>query len=593
MAPSITSWTRLEPDPGGADPHGALSARVLDPLWLLTRQWQIGEYQGEDTGTPVQARARARATMLTRCHLGELAPNSQIHAPAYDPAAAPLEVMVERRAARAAGPTDLRALRFTVDAGQHFLRMLADQPLSRDYADRFRARFALQPLPADALAELDPGTARFLMVSAGRAIDGRRLEIACGDPATLVGDTALGIEPGDRAELRDLARDWLTWYRGLFAAPTDDAWIPDRLEYQVSVAARLSADPADEKTLTATAFRGGRLDWSSFDLDLEVRTGTDGDHATTDVVETTVPAPVTFPGAPAQRFWEFEDARIDYDRLAIGPTDLAHLMLTEYASGYGNDWFVVPLTLPIGSLTTVDSLVVTDSFGVASLLRPIGDRALPAANWSMWQLAYLQRPGSDATGGQEPNLLFLPPSLGQVTDGPVVEEVLFMRDEMANIAWAIERTLESPVELGAPGFGSNPPPSGQSPVAPVSAADGDSAPDRYLLSTAVPDYWVPLLPVEVTLPSGAVINRLRRGAVLRPDGSQEIQHAHAEVLTLQQDLALFDEEIPREGARVTRQRRLARWIDGSTWLWAAQRNQVGRGEGSSGLMFDTLHPPGD
>jgi hypothetical protein len=324
-----------------------------------------------------------------------------------------------------------------------------------------------------------------------------------------------------------------------------------------------------------------------------VRTGTDGDHATTDVVETTVPAPVTFPGAPAQRFWEFEDARIDYDRLAIGPTDLAHLMLTEYASGYGNDWFVVPLTLPIGSLTTVDSLVVTDSFGVASLLRPIGDRALPAANWSMWQLAYLQRPGSDAPGGQEPNLLFLPPSLGQVTDGPVVEEVLFMRDEMANIAWAIERTLESPVELGAPGFGSNPPPIGQSPVAPVSAADGDSTPDRYLLSTTVPDYWVPLLPVEVTLPSGAVINRLRRGAVLRPDGSQEIQHAHAEVLTLQQDLALFDEEIPREGARVTRQRRLARWIDGSTWLWAAQRNQVGRGEGSSGLMFDTLHPPGD
>jgi len=32
-------------------------------------------------------------------------------------------------------------------------------------------------------------------------------------------------------------------------------------------------------------------------------------------------------------------------------------------------------------------------------------------------------------------------------------------------------------------------------------------PDRYLLSTTVPDHWVRLLPVEVTLPFGEVISR--------------------------------------------------------------------------------------
>ena len=91
-----------------------------------------------------------------------------------------------------------------------------------------------------------------------------------------------------------------------------------------------------------------------------------------------MPAPLTFRGMPAPRFWELEDALIDYGLTPVGPTDLAHLMMIEYANSYGNDWFVVPLTLPIGSLTRVDSLVVTDSFGVRSLLRPIGDRSLAA-----------------------------------------------------------------------------------------------------------------------------------------------------------------------------------------------------------------------
>ena len=59
--------------------------------------------------------------------------------------------------------------------------------------------------------------------------------------------------------------------------------------------------------------------------------------------------------------------------------------MIEYASSYGNDWFVVPLTLPVGSVTRVDSLVVTDTFGVRSLVRPIGDPALPPAFFSMWQ----------------------------------------------------------------------------------------------------------------------------------------------------------------------------------------------------------------
>ena len=66
---------------------------------------------------------------------------------------------------------------------------------------------------------------------------------------------------------------------------------------------------------------------------------------------------MNFPGIPAPRFWEMEDARLAYGLLPGGPTDLAQLLMIGDVSSYGNDWFVVPLTLPVGSVTRVESLV--------------------------------------------------------------------------------------------------------------------------------------------------------------------------------------------------------------------------------------------
>ncbi len=47
------------------------------------------------------------------------------------------------------------------------------------------------------------------------------------------------------------------------------------------------------------------------------------------------------------------------------------------------------------------------------------------------------------------------------------------------------------------------------------------------------------------------------------------------------DLLLFDEEVPHEGVHITRQRRLGRWSDGSTWLWTSFRATTGKGEALS------------
>src|SRR5215467_11149899 len=97
--PSITSWMRLEPRSRSADMKTSLQARIYDPLWLLGRQWQLGEFQGEDNGSPVTARWRGDASPLTRYHSGPIAANTRVDAPAYD-SRMPLEALVERESVR-------------------------------------------------------------------------------------------------------------------------------------------------------------------------------------------------------------------------------------------------------------------------------------------------------------------------------------------------------------------------------------------------------------------------------------------------------------------------------------------------------------
>ena len=110
---------------------------------------------------------------------------------------------------------------------------------------------------------------------------------------------------------------------------------------------------------------------------------------------------------------------------------------------------------------------------------------------------------------------------------------------------------------------------------------------RYLLSSTVPPNWIPLLPVQPTA-SNPKQSLLRKGAILQPDGTGAVHHAKGELLTSVANLLIYDEEVPREGVRITRQRRASRWTDGSTWVWTSLRNQVGSGEGSSALRFDSV-----
>ena len=170
---SITSWTRLEPRVRRDEPSAGLEARVRDPLWMLARQWQVGEFTAEDAGSPLQVRARVERAPLTRYFPGPL-PEAATQGEPDDPEPAPA-----RGTRRAGGRAHGCAL--SCETGLHFLRLLEARGVGRyrqayvDAIPAFRARVG---------TPLGDETLRTLRVSTGRVPDGARLAVdlrAAGD----------------------------------------------------------------------------------------------------------------------------------------------------------------------------------------------------------------------------------------------------------------------------------------------------------------------------------------------------------------------------------------------------------------------------
>ena len=576
-APSITTWVRLEPRSRDAEMNVSLQARIYDPLWLLARQWQLGEFKGEDNGTPVIARWRGEASRLNRFR-----PASGTASVAYNAQTVPLETLVEREhASSTTAPASFdksKKLLFAVRAGQHFIRLLNSQSLTAGagYKQNFIAKFPFPTLTKEEQAQLDGESLGFFNLVSSRVPDGRLLYKTFRQSAIDLSQD-LGIVHADVPKIQSVMDKWLQWCDAFFNEPDDvpDSWLSDRLEYSFSIGGRFNNG---EKVLTAKEYFEGHLDWHAFDVNDSL--SLDPPEQVTPVVCTTIPAPVTFRGMPAPRFWEFEDARVNFGAVDAGPTDLARMLLIEFALAYGNDWFVIPVELPVGTLSRTKSLVVTDTFGTQSLIRSSDEAGRPHSDWRMFQLSKQRQPGA-AAGNPDANLFLLPPSLTRSLESKPIEEVHFLRDEMANMVWGVEHFIESSIErplnrIEVYAQQHNRQQQDEVTKPPLGTY-------RYRLASEVPDYWIPLLPTKV----GDGV-RLRRGEVLKLDGKGEHAAALGRILEAGEKLSLYEEEVPREGVSVTRSFQFARWIDGSSHLWLGRRKQVGRGEGSSGLRFDIL-----
>jgi hypothetical protein len=423
----------------------------------------------------------------------------------------------------------------------------------RDYVTRFPLIYTA------AVAGTDTDDARALF-QAGQAFlfDSAQLlaSVRDGTHAGIAGGFG-GLGPGDLAKLVDAGTALLDWYERTYApartAPA--AWRPDKLGYTFGCAASGAglAFPADD-------FRGGALDWYAFDAAV----AKPPEPAPEAVALSFLPTSIRFAGMPSARYWEMEDSKTEFGHLDVNTNDLAKLVLAEFMLIYSNDWCLFPLELEVGSFTRALGILVTDVFGDQTVVRA-ADRGRDA-DWQRWSMYRLN--GDDASS---PGLL-LAPALTATIAAPAIEQVQFLRDEMANMVWAVERRVMS--RLGEP-FD----PAAELP--PAATVPATTAPSRYQLGIDVPPNWRPFLPTH--LPGATRSIRLQRARL--PD--QPLQTS-GEILRVPGQYFIAEEEVPRAGRSVERAFKRARWIDGTTFLWIGRRSATGRGEGSSGLVFDQI-----
>jgi hypothetical protein len=568
--PAITAWNRIEARPRSEDFTRSLRAEVRDPLWMLTRQWQMGELEAEDAGSPIDARLLTRRLSIDRVQLGAGA------AEAYDDSV-PLEAMVERE------PVPFtQALR--VQVAQYFLA-LHSPALGGKYLPRYRDAF---PFPQDAEAEYrgQVDGLNLYLATRRQGFDGGAVLKALDDGTF---GAAVPVDAGDAEDLQTIGEELRAWFERQYSQPAaaePGVWDTARLSY--SLAAAAPDEGGGQVVLSAERYHDGHLDWDSFDVDRRTAPLTISEpahEAPAPVGEAIsfLPVAASFKGMPNPRFWEMEERRVNFGALNAKTTDHLLLVFAEMGLVYGNDWFVIPYQLPVNSLCEVQALVVTDVFGDRTLV-PAADEG-EEVDWRRWSLFEL---GNKGEVGRYNRQFLLPSALGGAFESEPLERVQFVRDEMANMVWAIEEVIPDATGRGIDGYDA----ADKTGVLPE-PIEGSPAAIRYLLGTTVPENWIPFLPAQRP---GSVQDIAFQRAAMPQMGTPPKDVVRAKgVLLNEPELPWFvnEEEVPYSGTAVTRSFQRTRWYDGRTYVWIGRRSETGRGIGSSGLRFDQIDPTGD
>ena len=576
---------RLEASTRGIDLLPGLHAMVHYAVWLLARQWQLGELDGSDTGSPISAALVTRYAPLTHWQPAGGQPRSY-------PGTGPLEELVESAGAAlpwrdkvAAGLRLARALR---RAGVGAVGLIQANPLAvpdpavdPDANPAAHASSAVTPIEVASIGA----------VMAGRVPDPDAVAAAFDANA----DAVVAAAGGEQARASLTA--WRAWWAARQPVALG-AWQPTDLSYALSAA---TAD-ATLPIYRAERFGGGALDWAAFDVapsagdPLTVAAGaspspaaaTSPTPARATVVSRAIPVPVTFHGSPVGRYWQLEDAQTDLGALDTYPTELGKLLIAEFTACFAGDWYRLPVRVPYGSAVRVEALVSTDTFGVATLV-PAANAASGSRPWRMYEHSNAAVPAPGQAAAADGSWLLVPPVLAASMDSGPVEEVVLARDSAADLVWGIEHIVTNAV--GRPVRRSEDL-VGQGRVPASDPRDG--LPDAWVwrLATTVPENWIPLLPTRGRADDADYL--LIQGAMVRysraADGTLTSVPVLPASLQLRPGITLPEREVPREGVTLRRNRRLARWLDGGRVRWEARQRSVGHGQSSSGLTYDGLHP---
>lgn len=195
------------------------------------------------------------------------------------------------------------------------------------------------------------------------------------------------------------------------------------------------------------------------------------------------------------------------------------------------------------------------------------------------------------------------PVVHNLQESDPLETVNFLRDEMANMVWAVESVVPDGVSKGERGVEAARRLTGYlesiTSTGSLTRPLNNTAEITYNVMSNIPENWIPFIPVKIP---GNPANRqiqLQRAAMPRVINNQSptervrpktalLQHGSDPAGNVWNASYIHEEEVPRSGAILSRTWQRARWHDGRVNLWLGRRKQNGRGEGNSGLRFDYL-----
>jgi len=602
ILPTLTVLNRLEARPRTHDFDQALRAEIRDALWMLTKQWQMGEFKMDDAGSLVSSKMYIEKTILTK------------YKPAGHPAEAfddnvPLEAKVEQRQIPfLAGDLEI-SLDLRLVIGRQWTKLLTKNGFDPSLRDSYIEHYPIYEPDPDSRDDVyycsNQQSWRKHVAAAGRHIDGKKLydDIVKDSTQHVV---TVGADPSLHEDLKDLGDRFVKWYDGLFyqphGQPIKDAWLPSNLEYQFSCSAPKNSG---EKVLSAKEYYQGHLDWYNFSIDEKTTTLGDveplplPEDFDAPIIRSFIPTPIQFSGMPNTRWWTFEEGKTNFGDIRPDTTEINKLLLIEFGLIYANDWYLLPITLPAGAMTNIRGMTVRNVFGENFWITATGKGNDDDPNrWTMYSMDIegTERKPADLT-------LLIVPSVPKIQEGNPIEEIQLVRDEVANMVWGIEKRIPLPSGESIPGREAAQDTLKHlkriiSELTPTAEATTEPAANlRYKIMSSIPENWIPFIS---THEEGSIREtRLQRGSMPRiidgdPEKKIERVKPRSNLLreglnqTNKQSYFINEEEVLRAGTNVTQSFQRTRWYSGQIYTWLGVRKQTGRGEASSQLRFDYL-----
>ena len=576
-----TIFARFEPRTRDDHFTEALSFKTFDPMWFLTRQWQYGRFEGNDCGSPITAKVKVKRTLVDALEVHDTQEEYTNNRPLeYDVEKVNRDITPFVRVESALYFTRMLK-RKCLHAKEVLEKLMREIPLSRFETEEQGSDDTVENLKQITNDKLE----KLYKIYGSKTFDGYRLFEM--------------IDHGRLAEYNsfdgfiDASQCYYRWfirkYMPRHGERMDNPWSSQKLGYDFSL--KVSGVEYE-----AHDYDSGSLSWYSFDTSDKKRDFRESDTKYLSYL----PTPALYPGSPRRNLWEFEDSRVSFGDLeGQGYSFLANAVIMQYVSMYGNDWLQMPLEVENGTVADIMCVLVKDTFGEYLCIdhnAQENDGNLPNAGfidrWAMFQntspQAYVREDFSSSKG------FFVPPTISRGEIGRPVEEVHFLRDEMANMVWAVEENIND----GCGGVRS-----GKTMADKIEdilkkqegdeVAVDEDAEYSYLFQNRVPVNWIPFIPQKIKGEIRDILFRRGRMPVFYNGGYHSVRPSTSILRTTKENgrvipFVVNEEELSAVGVKVMLTPQRVRWYNGESFMWYGLSKKFGGLQLNSGLMSDQL-----